>query len=91
MAPRSCLRYAADMGAPAHLLEQIMQLPQRDRLELVEDVLFASIDAQATDEGQISDEERAHLEASLAASERDVAAGRVRPIEELLRELRAKT
>lgn len=91
MAKGACLRYAAGMVAPAYLLEQIMQLPERERLRLVEDVVAASIDARAPEAPAGTEQERAQLEAILTSSERDVAAGRVRPIEELLRDLRAMT
>jgi hypothetical protein len=74
------------MAVPAHLLEQVMKLPEGDRLELADHIVATSRDAHGS-EDEIVDREA--LLASLERSERDVAAGRTRPASELVADLRA--
>jgi hypothetical protein len=78
------LRYPAAMAVPAQLLAQVMALSERDRLLLVEEIVAVTPGADDVDD---PDGLRRALERSAA----DVQAGRVRPAQALLDELRATT
>jgi hypothetical protein len=75
----------AVMAVPAHLLEQVMSLPEGERLELADHIVATSRQAQG-DEGEIADS--AELQAALVRADEDVAAGRTRPAHELIADLR---
>lgn len=78
------------MAVPAQLFDQIMRLPEPDRLDLIEHVVAASVDAERVEPVRNADADRAALETVLDESERDVAAGRTRPVGALLAELKSR-
>jgi hypothetical protein len=69
------------MAVPAHLLEEVMRLPEADRRELTAYLV-------TLEEPEPEGEDREALLASLARSEADVQAGRTHRMEDVLAEIR---
>ena len=65
------------------LFAQIMRLPERERLALLEDVMAATIDAAPSPAGA-DERDRAALLDALEQSSRDVEAGRTRSAADVL-------
>ncbi len=78
------LGYPAVMAVPAQLLAQVMALSEHDRRSLVEEIVAVT---PGTDE--VDDPDGLHR--ALERSDADVRAGRVRPAQAMLDELRAMT
>ena len=75
------------MAVPQQLLQQLLALDEAMRLEIAHRLL-RSVDAAMDDD--MSDEERARLEAALDRSLAQVEAGQTVPADEVFRALRAK-
>ena len=75
------------MAVPQQLLQQLLALDEAVRLEIAH-TLLKSVDATVDDD--MSDEERARLEAALERSLAQADAGQTVPANEVFRALRAK-
>ena len=75
------------MAVPQQLLQQLLALDEAVRLEIAY-TLLKSVDATVDDD--MSDEERARLEAALERSLAQADAGQTVPANEVFRALRAK-
>ena len=80
LAGASASSYPEPMDVHGELFAQIMRLPARERLALLEGVMAATLDAP----GDLDDLDRAALLDALEQSARDAAAGRTRPAAEVL-------
>ena len=75
------------MAVPQQLLQQLLALDESVRLEIAH-TLLESVDAAVDDD--MSNEERARLEAALERSLAQADAGQTVPADEVFRALRAK-
>jgi predicted transcriptional regulator len=75
------------MAVPQQLLQQLLALDEAVRLEIAH-TLLESVDATVDDD--MSDDERARLEAALERSLAQADAGQTVPANEVFRALRAK-
>ena len=75
------------MAVPQQLLQQLLALDEAVRLEIAH-ALLKSVDKAVHDD--MSDEERARLEATLERSLAQADAGQTVPADEVFRPLRAK-
>ena len=74
--------YPDHMVVTGELFAQIMRLPARERLALLEDVMAATIDAAGP--ADLGEPDRAALLDALEQSARDVEAGRTRSAADVL-------
>jgi hypothetical protein len=75
------------MAVPQQLLQQLLALDESVRLEIAH-TLLKSVDEAVDD--NMSDEERARLDAALDRSIAQAEAGQGIPVEQVIAELRAK-
>lgn len=75
------------MAVPQQLLQQLLALDESVRLEIAH-TLLKSVDEAVDDD--MSDEERARLEAALERSLAQADAGQGIPVEQVIAEIRAK-
>ena len=73
------------MAVSQALLDQLMDLDDKERLEVAQ-LLLATVD----DDDDLDDAERARLHAALERSLDDIKAGRVHDASDVLEELRAR-
>lgn len=78
------LGYPVVMAVPAQLLAQVMALSEHDRRLLVEEIVAVTPGTDDVDDPE-------GLRRALERSDADVRAGRVRPAQVVLDELRAMT
>ncbi len=83
LAGASACGYPEPMDVHGELFAQIMRLPERERLALLEDVMAATIDAAPGPTG-LDELDRAALLDALEQSARDVEAGRTRSAADVL-------
>ncbi len=79
------IAYPLRMAVNQALLEQLMKLDDRERLEVAQ-LLLLTVDS----EDDLSEDERDRLHAALDRSVDDVVTGRVRDAHDVLEELRAR-
>ena len=76
------------MSVSPELMVELLDLPEPERVDLVERLLDSLREGSITDD--LDDDERAALHHALDRSEADLRAGRVRPASELIAELRER-
>jgi hypothetical protein len=78
------------VAAPKNDLDELLKLPEEERLEIARALLSSLLGDEDAEDNDLDEEERQRLHEALDRSEEGIKAGRTRPGHMILDELRAR-